>query len=89
MTHPPIGGKYPRRHLRRHPLSRTSLTDCPRTWRFNDRPSGHSTAGYGHFDPGKVMDTLRKSFIEGAYQRNVPYEVGEQDLGNDGSLCRL
>ncbi len=32
-----------------------------------------------HFDPGKVMDTLRKSFIEGAYQRrNVPYEVGER-----------
>ena len=32
-----------------------------------------------HFDPGKVMITLKKSFISGAFQRkNVPYDVGER-----------
>ena len=32
-----------------------------------------------HFDPGKVMDTLKKSFIEGAsHRRNVPQEIGER-----------
>jgi len=32
-----------------------------------------------HFDPGKVMVTLKQSFIEGAYhRRNVPYNVGER-----------
>jgi len=32
-----------------------------------------------HFDPGKVMDTLKRSFIVGAYRRrNVPQDVGER-----------
>ena len=32
-----------------------------------------------HFDPGKVMDTLRQSFISGASERrNVPKETAEQ-----------
>ena len=32
-----------------------------------------------HFDPGKVMETLKKSFIQGAYQRrSVPFDVGER-----------
>lgn len=32
-----------------------------------------------HFDPGKVMETLKQSFIQGAYQRrNVPFDVAER-----------